>query len=80
MLIFIIKCVKIFIEERGINMKYSDIKSLELPQMLNAVKAVHDLGYTPIGIANEIGVAPMDLNEWLEKFDDVYHFLYDEDY
>lgn len=61
-------------------MKYSDVKSIELPQMLNAVRAVHDHGYTPIGIANEIGVAPMDLNEWLERFDELYHDVYNEDY
>ena len=48
--------------------------------MLRTVKAVHDLGYTPIGIANEIGVAPMDLDEWLEEFDNLYHIIYNEDY
>lgn len=61
-------------------MKYLDIKNPEVTVILNAVRAVHDHGYTPIGIANEIGVAPMDLNEWLERFDELYHDIYNEDY
>lgn len=48
--------------------------------MLHAIKSVHDYGYTPLGIAHEIGVAPMDLSEWLERFDDLYHDIYNEDY
>lgn len=48
--------------------------------MMGAIKAVHDHGYTPIGVANELGVTPMDLDQWLEDFDELYQEAYNEDY
>ena len=48
--------------------------------MLIAVEAVHDYGYTPTGVANELGVAPMDLDEWLEEFNALYFETYNEYY
>lgn len=48
--------------------------------MLIAVEAVHDYGYTAIGVANELGVAPMDLDDWLEEFDELYYNTYNESY
>lgn len=47
--------------------------------MLTAVTAVHDYGYTPTGVANELGIAAMDLDKWLEDFDEVYYEIYNED-
>lgn len=48
--------------------------------MLIAIEAVHDYGYTAIGVANELGVAPMDLENWLEEFSELYYDTYNEYY
>jgi len=43
--------------------------------ILKAVIAVRDHGYTPFGVAQELGVAPMDLDDWLDEFDEIYYEL-----
>jgi len=47
--------------------------------ILKAVLAVRDYGYTPIGVAQEMGVSFMDLNNWLEEFYEMYDELVGEE-
>jgi hypothetical protein len=47
--------------------------------MLKAVQTVRDHGYTPFGIAQEMGVSSMDLDSWLEEFDETYYELVGEE-
>lgn len=67
------------------NIFYSDpkegvMKNNTKTSMMAAIKAVHDHGYTPTGVANELGVASMDLDQWLEDFDELYQETYNKDY
>lgn len=57
-----------------------NLEEIKKSVMLIAVEAVHNYGYTPIGVANELGVAPLDLEDWLEEFNELYYEIYDEYY
>jgi len=54
-------------------------KQRKLTVMEEAVLAVNRFGIEPMSIANELGVAPLDLEEWLENFYDLYYTMYPEE-
>jgi hypothetical protein len=55
-------------------------KVKKVSEMMLAIMAnVHEGNATAMGVANELGVAPLDLEEWLEEFDEIYYEIYPEE-